>query len=452
MVGWKGRGTLALVLLLSVSLIAAVPIRSPAPAPRSLGTTPVGASATKVSLRAIYADSQYFEVNWTQTQDACFKEYEFNWSTNPLSMTTIAVQPSAAYTSQYVMGLTGGTTYYFQIADVDCGGNTTSTAIYVETQPNPGHVGFSWVNDTAVHLHWTNNYTYGGTGHLAFVAYGVEDANTHTVLSVGYDVKATNYTFNATMPTTYSLDVLTEDTCDYCNPMNPPIFTSNAVTFTTTEPVAATATATPTTGEAGVPVSFTCAASSGVAPYTYAWAFGDGATGSGATASHTYSSAGSLSATCTVTDAHNGTAAAHAAVTVNPGISVAATASASSIAPGGAVIFNVTATGGTGGPYTITWNFGDGTSGTGSTATHTYPTAGTYIPTVTVTDSLGGTTTKTLTAITVAAPSSGVGDLAIYAGVGVVAVVAAAGVAFLLLRRRKKGPATPPGQAPPSSP
>src|SRR5207245_10303862 len=52
------------------------------------------------------------------------------------------------------------------------------------------------------------------------------------------------------------------------------------------------------------------------------------------------------------------------------------------------VSFTGTAVGGTA-PYTYSWNFGDGGSATGLTATHSYTTAGTFTTTLTVTDSPG---------------------------------------------------------------
>ena len=57
------------------------------------------------------------------------------------------------------------------------------------------------------------------------------------------------------------------------------------------------------------------------------------------------------------------------------------------------------------------WTFGDGGTGSGATASHTYTTAGTFTATLKVTDNLGatGTATTTITAnpnsTTIAAPS-----------------------------------------------
>src|SRR5262249_3547832 len=48
---------------------------------------------------------------------------------------------------------------------------------------------------------------------------------------------------------------------------------------------------------------------------------------------------------------------------------------------------------------TFAWSFGDGTSGSGPTPSHTYKTAGTYDVSVTISDGLGGTTTSHTTVV-----------------------------------------------------
>src|SRR5204863_8636630 len=45
---------------------------------------------------------------------------------------------------------------------------------------------------------------------------------------------------------------------------------------------------------------------------------------------------------------------------------------------------------------TCTWNFGDGSSGTGSSPNHIYAASGTYVVTVTAKDGNGGSTATTM--------------------------------------------------------
>src|SRR5438093_1512618 len=57
---------------------------------------------------------------------------------------------------------------------------------------------------------------------------------------------------------------------------------------------------------------------------------------------------------------------------------------------GSPMTFNATASGGTS-PYSFSWNFGDGTTGTGNPATHIYSSASTFTVTLTVTDAVSNT-------------------------------------------------------------
>jgi hypothetical protein len=57
--------------------------------------------------------------------------------------------------------------------------------------------------------------------------------------------------------------------------------------------------------------------------------------------------------------------------------------------------FHATASGGAGGPYIVTWNFGDGTSGNGTNTTHLYTTPGNFTALATATDRLGDPGTAT---------------------------------------------------------
>ncbi|WP_097193555.1 PKD domain-containing protein [Blastococcus aggregatus] len=62
-------------------------------------------------------------------------------------------------------------------------------------------------------------------------------------------------------------------------------------------------------------------------------------------------------------------------------------------------------------PLTYAWDFGDGTTGTGATASHTYTAAGTYTVRLTVTDA-GGLTATTTRSVTASAPPTGAGSIA----------------------------------------
>ena len=71
-----------------------------------------------------------------------------------------------------------------------------------------------------------------------------------------------------------------------------------------------------------------------------------------------------------------------------------------------AVAFTANTAGGTT-PYTFAWAFGDGTTASGQTASHTYTTVGSYVASVTVTDSKGATASGSVR-ISVVVPPPGI--------------------------------------------
>jgi trimeric autotransporter adhesin len=136
----------------------------------------------------------------------------------------------------------------------------------------------------------------------------------------------------------------------------------------------------------------------------YSWDFGDGTTGTGATPNHTYANGGTYTVTLTVTDNQNATGTATSQVTVTtPPPNQPPTASFTSSCSYLVCSFDGTASSDPDGTVAgYSWDFGDGTTSTSATPSHTYSSSGTYTVTLTVTDNQNATGTKT-SAVTVAA-------------------------------------------------
>lgn len=135
---------------------------------------------------------------------------------------------------------------------------------------------------------------------------------------------------------------------------------------------------------------------------SFAWDFGDGTTGSGATTTHAYATAGTFTVLLTVTDDAGRTSTATQTVTVGTGNPTADfTFSPSSPTTATPVNFDAggsqAATGST--IVSYTWNFGDGTTGSGVSTSHRYLAPGTYTVRLTITDDQGRTSfvTKSVT-------------------------------------------------------
>ena len=171
----------------------------------------------------------------------------------------------------------------------------------------------------------------------------------------------------------------------------------------------ATASAAPTSGAAPLVVTFTGSGSDPDGTITqYSWAFGDGGIIRDKIATHSYKNAGNYTAVLTVTDDKGAIGVAQVSVTVGvTGGNQVPTATASASPTSGIVPLAVSFAGSGSDPDgTITsyaWTFGDGGASSQQNPSHTYPSAGSYVATLTVTDNQGATGTATVT-VTATAP------------------------------------------------
>jgi PKD repeat protein len=149
---------------------------------------------------------------------------------------------------------------------------------------------------------------------------------------------------------------------------------------------------------AGLSVAFDGAASQDPdgSIVSHAWDFGDGLSGSGVMVTHEYAASGSYDVTLTVTDDRGAQKSVVSPVTVVEPPNVDPDAAFDSVATGLSVAFDGAASQDPDGSIVShSWDFGDGSSGSGETATHEYAASGTYDVTLTVTDNRGGTASTT---------------------------------------------------------
>jgi len=168
-------------------------------------------------------------------------------------------------------------------------------------------------------------------------------------------------------------------------------------------------TFSPTSLSAGLPIQFDASTSrpgtGAIQISTYSWNFGDGTSGSGSNVTHKFGAGNNFVVTLTVTNDRGLAASVSQTLSVNPAAlpTPSFTVSPSAPAVNQTVFFNGQAsTAGQG--HTIDsyrWNFGDGTSGSGSTVTHAFTATGTYAVQLTVTDDVGASVTSNGTAVLV---------------------------------------------------
>ncbi|MEM8898696.1 MAG: PKD domain-containing protein [Bacteroidota bacterium] len=137
---------------------------------------------------------------------------------------------------------------------------------------------------------------------------------------------------------------------------------------------------------------------------SYSWDFGDGTTATGMMVEHTYTAAGPVDVKLIVVDDQGSSDSSIVSVTVNGKPSAAFTANPTSgIAPIEVAVDGSGSTDADGSIVSYAWDFGDGETATGETATNLYDEEGSFTIQLIVTDNLGGTDTST-TVVTISAP------------------------------------------------
>ena len=125
------------------------------------------------------------------------------------------------------------------------------------------------------------------------------------------------------------------------------------------------------------------------------WYFGDGVSAQGRYRAHTYTSPGVYTVSLEVTDANGCRDEYHSqmlTLSKRPEVSITANNAQWCVAPHEVNFSSEISTDvGLGGPYTATWDFGDGTESNDVNPSHTYENTGSYNVTLTVVDSYGCT-------------------------------------------------------------
>lgn len=142
---------------------------------------------------------------------------------------------------------------------------------------------------------------------------------------------------------------------------------------------------------------------------SYTWDFGDGTTAPGKDVTHQYKTSGAYTVKVTVSNTANLSVSTSQIVTIasaDPSVPVITSSAPSTAKPGQPVAFSATSSDPQGLSVSYQWDFGDGSSATGSSVSHAFANAGNYTVSVTATDSSGYQASSSMTQGVVAAPSS----------------------------------------------
>lgn len=306
-----------------------------------------------------------------------FHDYAVGEAVNGSAYTTVASLTNVGTLAFTVSGLAPATGYSFEVNTTDrcCGGtplSSTSNPITVGT-PTP-LTASALARPTDVDAGQTVAFDCSVAGGVPPYAYawnfgdgegGSGASTTHVFAGAG--------TYTATCNVTDASHALT-----------------SALALVSVSPAPSVAIeAGRTMAAPGSPLNFTAVPSGGSGTYAGVdWRFGDGTTASGSTVDHAWGHAGNYMVSAEVHDSNGAAATGTLAVRVG-NVSANASVNATSGEPSSMFRFTAAGGGGAGPAYRYSWNFGDGTNGTGAEVNHTYPGAGSYTASVQVVDALG---------------------------------------------------------------
>lgn len=251
---------------------------------------------------------------------------------------------------------------------------------------------YNGVDPTVISLYWAESTDICFTNYTLQYSPTSSNGPWYVIWSTASKTQTSTYVYGTTPGATYWWQIVDNDFCT--GPA-----TSN--TLQVTQPTVATLTYS-TSSESSVSLSWTNAASYGgwvgFGSYTVWESIDNGSFASVATissASTTSYLANGLSPLTyyqfevQTTDNLTQSTYSNAIALVTPAsLSVTASASRTTVDVGQSATFTCAATGGVG-PYAYSWVFGDGTTGSGSTTTHSYSAPGSMDASCTATDSFG---------------------------------------------------------------
>jgi PKD repeat protein len=243
----------------------------------------------------------------------------------------------------------------------------------------------------------TSKWTPAPTTQLASFTWHFGDGSTDSGMQVVHQFK-TDETFLVTLTVTDTNGVSTS--------------VQRSVTVGPGTPPTADFVFSPTSPAVNQDILFnagTSTAATGREIVAYNWNMGSGAPRTGRTFTKSYDVAGTYAVVLTVTDSAGQTGTTTKNVVVGAAAAVTASFTFSPTAPTVNQTVNFNGSGSTTpSGTTITsyaWDFGDGSTGTGSTTTHPYASAGTFIARLTVTNSAGQTAFTTQNVVVGSGPA-----------------------------------------------